>query len=91
MRGEERDLLHQLDHLMRDMLVVTKYKARKLNLADEGIEAAFVTVLMSVAAGTALAVAANPTDVTDEIFASIARDALLAAKQRVWRQKQYSH
>jgi hypothetical protein len=82
LRGAKRDLLHELDHLLRDVLVATRYKARELDLAGEEVETACVTVMMSVVAGAALAAAESPADVTDASFAAVARDALAAARQR---------
>ena len=76
LRGPKRDLLHELDHLLRDVLVATQYKARKLDLMDEGVETACVTVMMSVAAGAALAAAESHAEVTDASFAAAACDAL---------------
>jgi hypothetical protein len=82
LRGAKRELLHELDHLLRDVLVATQFKARELDLMGEGVETACVTVMMSVAAGAALAAAESPSDVTDTSFAAAASDALASAKQR---------
>jgi hypothetical protein len=82
-RGIKRDLLHALDHLLRDMLTATQYRARELNLADEEIGSACVTVMMTVAASAALATAEGPENVTDASFSAIAREALVAAKRRL--------
>jgi predicted thioredoxin/glutaredoxin len=83
LRGVTRDLLHEFDHLLRDALVATRHRARQLDLADEEVETACVTVMMSVVAGAVLAAAQSPADVSDAKFAAIARDALAWAKQRV--------
>jgi hypothetical protein len=83
LRGATRELLHEFDHLLRDALVATQYRARQLDLVDEEVETACVTVMMSVVAGAVLAAAQSPADVTDAKFAAIARDALAWAKQRV--------
>jgi hypothetical protein len=81
-RGVQRELLHELDRLLRDVLVATHYKARELDLMGKGVETACVTVMMSVAAAAALAAAERHTEVTDAGFAAAAYDALLSAKQR---------
>jgi hypothetical protein len=81
--GVKRKLLHEFDHLLRDALVTTQHKARKLDLEDEDVETACVTVMMTVAAGAALAASGSPKDVTAERFSAVARDALAWAKQRI--------
>jgi hypothetical protein len=82
LRGAERELLHELDQLLRDVLVATQYKARELDLLADGVETACVTVMMSVAAGAALAAADSPSDVTEAIFTAAASDALASARQQ---------
>jgi hypothetical protein len=82
-RGIKRDLLHALDHLLRDMLAATQHRARELNLVEEEIESACVTVMMTVAASAALATADGPENVTDAHFTAIAREALVSAKRRL--------
>jgi len=83
LRGPTRDLLHEFDHLLRDALVATQRRARELDLVDEEVDTACVTVMMSVVAGAVLAAAESPAHVTDANFAAIARDALAWAKRRV--------
>jgi hypothetical protein len=83
--GAKRDLLHEFDHLLRDALVATQHKARKLDLEDEDVGPACVTVMMTVAAGAALAASQSPADVTDAHFSAIARDALAWAKRSLGR------
>jgi hypothetical protein len=81
--GVTRELLHEFDHLLRDALVSTKGKARRLNLEDEDVETACVTVMMTVAAGAAIAASEKPAHITAARFSAIARDALAWAKHRV--------
>jgi hypothetical protein len=83
LRGAKRDLLHEFDHLLRDALTATRCKARDLDLADGEVETAFVTVMMTVAAGAALAAAESPGGVTEANFAVIARDAMAWARRRM--------
>jgi hypothetical protein len=80
--GAKRDLLHEFDHLLRDALVATQRKARKLDLEDEEVGTACLTVMMTVVAGAALAASESPADVTEAYFSAIARDALAWAKHR---------
>jgi hypothetical protein len=81
--GVKRELLHEFDHLLRDALLSTQRKARKLALPDEEVEAACVTVMMTVAASAALATSTRPADITAARFAAIARDALAWARHRI--------
>jgi hypothetical protein len=81
--GVKRELLHEFDHLLRDALVMTQHKARKLDLEDEEVDSACVTVMMTVAAGAALAASDSPREVTTARFTAIARDALTWAKNRL--------
>ena len=81
--GAKRELLHEFDHLLRDAILATQRKARKLALEDEEVGAACVTVMMTVVAGAALAASESPADITAARFSAIACDALAWAKQRV--------
>ena len=36
--GAKRDLLHEFDHLLRDALVATQHKARKLDLEEAALD-----------------------------------------------------
>jgi hypothetical protein len=91
LRGDRRALLHEFDYLLRDLLAATQHKARELKLADEGIEASCVVVMLSVAAGAAIVAAGSPEDVTQLNFATVARDALVAVKQKFHRNSHRMH
>ena len=91
LRGDRRDLLHEFDYLLRDLVAATQHKARELKLADEGVESTCVVVMMSVAAGIAIAAAGSPEDVTHVSFAKVARDALAAVKQKFRRNIRRMH
>ncbi|MGO8833621.1 MAG: hypothetical protein ACLQE9_12525 [Roseiarcus sp.] len=80
--GATRALLHEFDQLLRDALHATQHKARALDLQDRQVETACVTVMMTVAAGAALAALESPAEVDDAIFSAAARDALIWARRR---------
>lgn len=81
--GAKRALLHEFDGLLRDALRSVQHRARKLDLDEEDVESACVTVMMTVAAGAALEASETPADVTAARFSTIARDALAWAKHRM--------
>lgn len=83
--GAKRALLQEFDGLLRDALLATQHKARKLDLQEDDIRAACVTVMMTVAAGAALGASEIPGEVTPARFSAVARDALVWAKQRIDR------
>lgn len=57
----KRRLLREFDYVLRDALAATQRAARQLNLSEEEVETACVTVMMSVAAGAALKPAQSAT------------------------------
>ena len=83
LRGAKRKLLREFDRVLRDALVEVEQTARELDLGDEEVETACVTVMMSVAAGAALKSAGSSTDVTDVDFSAVACNALRWAKHKV--------
>ncbi len=82
LQGAKRELLRKFDHTLRDTLVEVERSARELDLSEENIEAACVTVMLSVAASAALKTAGNSAAVTDAKFSAIACDALAWAKHK---------
>jgi hypothetical protein len=78
----KRDLLHEFDQMLRDALRATHRKARNLDLEDEEVGTACVTVMMSVVAGAALSALENPADAAEAHFSALARDALAWARRR---------
>jgi hypothetical protein len=81
--GAKRKLLREFDRVLRDALVEVEQTARELDLGEEEVETACVTVMMSVVAGAALKSAGTPADVTDANFSAVAIDALGWAKHKV--------
>jgi hypothetical protein len=79
--GPVRDLLRSFDHRLRDILAAAQHEARELDARDERIQSACLTVMMSVVASAALLSSEGTTDVTDERFAAISRDAFMWAKR----------
>jgi hypothetical protein len=79
--GAKRDLLREFDQSLRDALRATQRKARRLDLEDEELGSACVTVLMSVAAGAALSTLEG-SEVDGAHFAAAADDALAWARRR---------
>ena len=80
--GAKRALLHEFDQLLRDALNATQRKARNLDLEDGEVGMACVTVMMTVAAGAALAALENPADAVEAHFSALSRDALAWARRR---------
>jgi hypothetical protein len=80
--GAKRDLLREFDQLLRDALRATQRKARRLDIEDEELGSACVTVMMSVAAGAALSAIEGSGEVDDAHFAAAADDALAWARRR---------
>ena len=80
--GARRDLLREFDQLLRDALRATQRKARRLDLEDEQLGTACVTVLMTVAAGVALSAREGSAEVADAHFTAVADDALAWARRR---------
>jgi hypothetical protein len=83
MSGPQRELLHQFDHVLRDALSTAQRKARNLGLPEGELERACVTVMMSVAAGAALAAPPNPPAAFD--FSALAQNAFTWARERLGR------
>jgi hypothetical protein len=79
--GAKRDLLREFDQSLRDALRATQRKARRLDLEDEELGSACVTVMMSVAAGAALSTLEG-SEIDGAHFAAVADDALAWARRR---------
>lgn len=81
--GARRNLLHRFDHTLRDTLADVERIASELGLSEQNIEAACVTVMMSVAASAALNAAGSSATITEATFSAVACDALAWAKDKV--------
>jgi len=80
--GETRDLLYELDDLVRRGLVAVQRQARNYNLDPEEIDSACVTVLMTVVASVAVAANRGAGERAFEGFSVLARDAFAWASRR---------
>jgi hypothetical protein len=80
--GAKRDLLREFDQQLRDALRAMQRKARRLDLEDEELGTACVTVMMTVAAGAALSTLEGSAEVDDAHFTAAADDALAWARRR---------
>ncbi len=72
----KRNLLHRFDHNLRDTLVEVEQSAREFDLSEENIDAACVTVLLSVVASAALKAAVSSAIAAEATFSAVVRDAL---------------
>ncbi len=79
--GVKLKLLTEFDYLLRDDLAAVERAARQLNLSEEEVQIACVTVMLSVAAGAALK-SEQRAAVTDANFLAVARDALGRARHK---------
>jgi hypothetical protein len=80
--GEMRDLLYELDDLVRRGLVAVQRQARNHNLDPEEIDNACVTVLMTLVASVAVAANRGTGERAFDGFSALARDAFAWASRR---------
>jgi hypothetical protein len=85
MSGPQRELLRQFDHVLRDALSSAQRKARNIDMPDGEFECACVTVMMSVAAGAALAARPDPIAAAASEFSALAQNAFAWARERLGR------